>query len=282
MAFTIEDLALGDIEADVVIGITKKTSAFAKLAQAVALLPDRGLSIPRVTNMRAYGVGEGKQKVASGENDSVKMGSNKLQVSTVLTEELVASKVPVADAVMNQFPFVTARDLDLFVLGVHDKPADWSDFSTAAELATVEIADGTTSNLDDAYEAVDTGSVTGIMLTTKMLSYLRRQRLASGTRVYDITDDTIDGIPYATVISSEAVGIVGDFSQAYASVQEFKNVVDGTSYRIKDSGTITDSSGVEHNLTDSNKIAIQYEQIVGSAFAGAGLVRIVPAAVAGE
>lgn len=282
MSFTVENLNLGSFDSEKIISETISTSGFAKLSAAVAVLPAHGTSITVTGGYKATGIGEGGQKVASGTNSSVKMGANKLQVSAVVTEEFLATKAAVANTVLKQFPSVTARDYDRIVLGLDPVPADWDNFSTAASLETVEVIAGGESNLDDATDEVANGNITGILLTSKMLSYLRRQRNTLGTRVYDITDETIDGVPYAKVNGSEAVGIIGDFSQAYGAIQEFKNVTDGTSYRIKDAGTITDMSGVEHNLTDSNKYAFIYEQIVGSAFTADNLVRIVPATATGE
>ena len=47
---------------------------------------------------------------------------------------------------------------------------------------------------------------------------------------------------------------------------------------MKDQGSIADDKGVTHNLTSSNKFAISYEVLVGSALADTdALVKIAPA-----
>jgi hypothetical protein len=284
MTVTLAQLALGAIDQGEVLETSAKTSAFLTLGKRKTAIPAGGEVISNPVGNKAYGIGESGQKIASGKNEPLKMGRNKIQTSTVFTEEAIAQAENVWDVTTDIFPSAIAQAFDEIALGIVDVPAAWTNFGTFKNAAALPISEGAEASVDfdDARAAVADGVVTGIVLTTSMLQYLKRQRYeATGARVFDISDGMIEGIPYATVASAVKVGVLGNFKHLYASLETFKNPLPPhDSYRIKDAGSITDSDGTVHNLTDSNELAFIAENWAGLTFAAASFAKIVPAPAA--
>lgn len=266
MAITVKDLGLHLVDADALVTDVQKTSSVAKAAKDVGDLGVVGLSIPKLSGLTAYGIGEGGQKIASGEASNIEIKANKLVTSTVLTEEAVAGSAALTNAVFEGLPSANATKFDNIVLGVEEVPSAWVGFKSFSSLTNeIVLGAGEAAGvaLDDALGLIKDGNATAILLTTSMLSEMRRQRVTNtGQRVFDFVDGTIDGIPYYTVSSSEKIAVVGNFNRAFFSITPFENI-EGSAVRVKDAGNITDSLSVVHNLTDSNKYALIYEDMVG-------------------
>lgn len=273
--FTIEDLGLGKVDSGVVIKSAFGASAFLGAGTNVGEIPVGGLSFPRLSGLQGFGIGEGEAKIASGLADAITMDARKIQVSTVWTEEVLASKSAIVDAAWNQMPGVVAKTFDEILASLVAKPASWANVPTFGD-ATLEIGTGADAgvDLDDVKAAVASGDADVFVMTTSMLAYLSRQRIAAtGARVFEIVKDsdsknsgTIDGIAYRTIKSSVAKGVALDSARLFVSLTPFNDPTTGSPYRLKNQGSITDTNGVTHNLTSENKYAVIYEALVGVAF----------------
>lgn len=295
---------LGEVDSQLVESERQKASAFKRAGTRVNL-PLTGTTIKGVTGLQAYGVGEGKTKTASGKSVAAHMGANKSVQVTVETKEAWNYSSTIADAILTAQPTAHATLFDKVILGLAPVPADWKNFvvlktvaagnqaaqdaayEAGTDIRTIEIPTGeaATVALDDVEGAVAEGVITAYVLTTAMLAYLKRQRIAStGARAFDIVADGVDsgtingGTPYYTVKSSVPVGVAGDFSKFYFGDFTFEG---DTGYDVKDAGNITDSEGVEHNLTSDNEVALFNEVMQGAQVLNkANFVRFVPATVA--
>lgn len=277
---TLAGYDLGAVDSGVLLTETSKASAFQRAGRRITLNPT-GNAIKSVAGITSYGVGEGKAKTASGTGSKVVVGNNKFAVVTVETIEAWNYDGRVAEAVFDFAPTAHAKAFDAMVAGFAPVPVEFSNFASLSEAQEVEVGLGADASisLDDAAGVITDGSVTAYVLTTAMLAYLKRQRLNSGTRVLDVegnnVEGTIDGIPYYTITSSELVGYAGNFAERY-----FWGTADVLSptFFVKDAGTISDSDGVEHNLTSENKLALFHEIFQGSGVADLSyFARLVPA-----
>lgn len=283
MTITIEDLQLGAIPT----GLLEKTrvdaSAFQFIGTQLPTLPLHGATIDGVGDVESYGVEEGGQKIASGVQSVTHIGAGKFVAACVLTEEAFITAAHIRDALTKKQPEAHARKFDLIVAGLAPVPAGFSNFHTLKDVQSATISEGVEAgaDLDDALSLVANGNVTGAVLTTAMLSYMRRQRIgATGARVYDIQmtgqqTGVIEGIKFALISSTVKLGYFGDFSNFYWGT----HVLDAQfAFKVKDAGNITDGNGVVHNLTDSNKVALISEIFQGAAFTNAAnYVKVVPA-----
>lgn len=278
---TIEDLELGALPSGLLEKTRVEASAFLSLGTQLPDLPLHGTTIDGVGDIESYVISEGGQKIMSGVQSVTHIRPYKFVAGTILTEEAFITAAHIRDAITKKQPEAHARKLDAILLGLVPVPADFENFPTFAAAEVVEISEGVDAgvDLDDALGAIRNGSATGAVFTTAMESYLRRQRVgATGARVFDMTGNTIEGIPYRTVTSTVKKGIVGDFENFYWGTHELG---DAFAHKIKDAGNITDNNGVVHNLTDSNKIALVNELYQGVAFTNiANYVTIVPATAA--
>lgn len=272
MAFTLESLGLGKIDSNIVLQDSVTSSAFLSAGTNVGPIPVGGLSFPRLTSLKAFAVDEGAAKVASGAADFITMDARKIAVAAVWTDEVIASGTAVVDAAWKLMPSEIAKTFDEIEASLVAKPASWSNVPTFGD-ATMEIGTGAdaSTDLDDVKAAVATGDADILVLTTSMLAYLNKQRLASGTRVFDIVKDgknsgTIDGVPYRTIRSNVKKGVALDSTRFFVSITPFLDPETQSPYRVKNAGNITDVNGVEHNLTSENKTAVLYEAMVGVTF----------------
>lgn len=286
MAFTFESLGFGAIDSGVILTEQVARNPFHVLGRRVHL-PQQGTVVTSFGSIEAQGVGEGEEKLASGASASTPVGANKIQATIIETEEYFAATEEAAfTLVQDQLPSAIAKQSTAITAGIVAAPTLWSNYGTFKLTDELEIGEGADAavDFDDALAALASGEYNGVVLSTAMLNYLKRQRLANGTRVFEIdgntTSGTIEGIRYETFVSSEQVGIVGNWDDYVWGVSEFPNPVDGEYVRVYTSGSQDDTNGVTHNLNAENKIAIRYEQLVGSGIANAdSFVKIVPAAV---
>lgn len=282
MAIDYASLEIGELYGPEVLKEAQVSSAANSLAKPVGPLGIAGLRFSKLSGGQAYGIGEGGKKVASGVAESVVVKPNKIHRTQVLTEEAIAGSPQLWTAVKETAPSDVAKAFDSYVLGLTALPDDWAGFRSFSELTNeVEVPAGADAAvaLDDAVARVKDGAANGLLITSAMLAYLRRQRIgATGARVFDITADQLEGINYKVVNSSERVAVAGNFQDAaWSAIDEFTSPVTGEAFRVKDSGEITDSLGVVHNLTDSNKYALIYEVLGGFNFDDDFFTRLVPA-----
>jgi hypothetical protein len=282
---TIKDLELGAIPTGLLEKTRVESSAFQSVGTEIADLPLHGGTIDGIANVESNGVAEGGQKIASGEQRVTHIGANKFVASTVLTEEAFITAAHIRQAITQKQPQAHAKKFDLYVSGLVPVPAFFSNFVSLGDVQEAPISEGVEASvdMDDALGLVANGAVTAGVLTTSMLSYLRRQRVGStGARVFDITGDanggTIDGIPFRTIQSPVKLGYFGDFENFYWGTHSLSEEF---AFKIKDAGEITDGNGVKHNLTDSNKIALVSEIFQGAAVVDkTNFVKVVPAPAA--
>lgn len=279
------DLNLGEVKSEVILADTIKNSAFLSVGTDVGTLPATGYAIPTISDIEAFGLGEGEKKIASGTVGTLLMRPNKLQASVVATEEMVAAVTPLITAVWKQFPNAEVKLFDTVVAGVAPKPASWDGISTFHDAVPVEISTGedATVDYDDALALAKDSVVNFVVLTTAMEGYMRRQRVGqTGARAFDFWSmdgvKYLNGVEYKTIVSTEARGIAGDRERLFVSLVPFPSVLTGEEYRIKDSGTWEDITGTVHNLND-NKIALVHESMASAGFNPNDFVVFEPAAV---
>lgn len=278
---SIESFDLGEIDSGVILTDVTKQSAFQRAGQRITISPT-GSVVKSISNVTSYGVAEGEKKTASGEGSSVVIGNNKFAAVVVETLEAWEYDNALYEAIGEQMPSAHAKAFDAMVAGLTVVPAKFQNFATLASAQEVEVETGADASvsIDDAFSLVKDGSGDAYVLTTAMLQYLKRQRIAAtGARVFDIEGDNnegvIDGVPYYTITSSTKVGWVGNFADRYLWGT---TGVTSRPFWMKDAGNITDSKGVEHNLTDQNKLAVFGEIFQGSGVADLEyFVKIVPA-----
>lgn len=285
MVMTFESLNLGEIDSGVVIGSVQKASAFQRVGRRIAL-PRTGAVVTKVSGITAAGVGEGEEKIASGSLAGVPVGSNKIHSTVVQTEEAFSYSETIASVVFDEQPAAVAKQFDAYVSGIVPLPANWANFSTFASATEVEIGTGAdaSQDFDDALAALSEGVYTGLVASTAFLNYLKRQRnAANGLRVFEVSGDTnegvFEGLNFATFVSNIPVAFIGNFDNYVWGADEFLGGDNNSPYRVHTSGMQQDSNAVVHNLNAENKVAIQYEQFVGSGIADlASFVKLVPAA----
>ena len=280
-AFTFADLGLGAVDSGEILLEVQKASAFQSFGVEVDL-PLQGAVVSTFSGTTAVAVGEGGTKKASGGNASVFMAANKAAVINILTDEFIAAKSGVPGVIWDQQPPAVAKLFDSVVLGLEDLPDEWHDFGTfKTGVDEVEISTGADASvdMDTALAAVKENTANGMVITTAMLAYLKAQRNSyNNARVFDITETTIDGLPYKTVQSNVKVGVVGNFNAYYWGNTPFVNPQNGTAYRISSDGTVETISGDSINLTGTNKNALFYEAHEASAAPEKDyFVKIVPA-----
>lgn len=265
-------------------------SAVLRAGRSVAL-PLTGTLIRTVSGIKSYGVGEGKAKTASGTNSSFKILPNKFVTGQVLTQEALKFDSNVADVLYALQPSSHTKYLDEIVMGIAPVPADFVGFGTLAGAQVAEIGTGMTAltDMDEAEALVATNGFNELLSTTTFLSYLNRQRVGdAGNKAFDIQylaktpgtpgpDATFNGKPVYLVKSNVSVAFGGDFSKLnHGEVA----LTTEEAYQLKDQGNITDSDGVEHNLTAENKVLFLNEAMYGVGVEGiANFVKLVPAPV---
>ena len=109
MSFEFKDLGLGEIDSGVIITESVKQNPFARLGRELEYLPLQGTVVTAVSGIEAQGVGEGESKKASGEAEGVNIEANKIQVTTIHTEEFIAYKEGFAEVIFEQFPSAIAK-----------------------------------------------------------------------------------------------------------------------------------------------------------------------------
>lgn len=263
-------------------------SAFLRAGREIPL-PLTGTVIRTISNIKAFGVGEGKAKTASGTNSSFKILPNKSVTAQVLTDEALKFDSNVANVIYEQQPSAHAKAVDAWISGLEAVPADFVGFGTLAAAQEVEVGAGLAAqaDLDEAEALVAENGITAYVGTSTMLSYLRRQTVpATGNRVVEVLaapagsdfDALVNGTPWYTIKSPVAVAFAGDFSKLnygeVALTQEEAN-------QVKNQGEITDSTGQKHNLTSENKTVFINEAFYGVGVEGiANFVKLVPAPAA--
>lgn len=279
MAITLESLELGAVDSGAIIETSQEGSAFYKLGKKVVGLGPTGQVFHNLTGQKAFGIGEGGKKVASGKAVPVKINPNKIQTSSVFTEEMIVQKPAVADALFNSAPVAVSVCFDDIIAGVAPVPAAWTNFATLSTAAekTIGVGEAASVDFDDAVGSLVGGVYNGMVVSSSMLSYMRRQRNSRDGRVFEITADTIDGLPYAVFNSTTKVGFVGDFRHLLVSLETFVSPVSNTAYRLGTEGSITDTDGTTHNLLEENKTAVIYEVWAGAAAVLSSFVKLVPA-----
>lgn len=286
MTLSLADYGLDAVDSGEIRAERINQSALLRAGRQISL-PLTGTVIRTVSNIKAYGVGEGKAKTASGKNSSFKVLPNKAVSTVVLTDEALKFDSSVADVIYTQQPSAIALLLDLVGTGLAPMPADWVGFGTLAAAQTVEIGTGLAAqaDMDEAEALVATNGINAYVGTNTMLSYLRRQTVAgTGVRVVEVTagdanaDAYVNGLPWFTIKSPTAVAFAGDFSKLnWGEVA----LTTAEANQIKNQGSISDDEGQEHNLTAENKTAFFHEAMYGMGVEGiSNFVKLVPTPVA--
>lgn len=270
---TLEDLGLNKIDSDTVIANAFKYSAVLAAGTDEGPVPIGGKTFSRLRSLTAFGIGEGEAKVGGAAVDSIVMDARKIHSTVIWSEEALTAKQNVVKAAWDRQPGEVAATLDRIVLGLTARPAAWSTVPVFGA-PTLEIGTGEDAgvDMDDVLASVVSNANHVLILTSAMLSYLRRQRIGNtGARVFDVVPNdsnsgTIDGTTYYVVNDNVAKGVAVDRSRLFVSLTPFNDPTTGSPYRVKSAGSIDDTEGRTHNLTSENKFAVIYEDLAGVAF----------------
>lgn len=279
MSLTLADLNLGPIDSGEVLDIVKKGSAVYANAVKYDYVPAGGMVISAPVGNEAFGVVEGGERLASGSNTVIKLHPNTVHSKTVMTRELIMNAPHMVTAVWSILPETCHKTVDKISLGLTATPAGWTNFKSFSTVAAHEIAAGAEGSVswDDIYDKIQDSEATAVVLTSSMLAHLKRQRNSvNNARVFDITDETIEGLPYRTVQSSTKMGVVGNFNHLFVSLQVAVDPGTKEPYTVQDTGSVKGSDGTVYNLNDGFA-AFGYELLAAQTFWDASFVRIVPA-----
>lgn len=281
---TLESLDLHVIDSGDYLQEEIKRSKLAELAKNYGPIDPTGTSVGTVSGVVAYGVGEGKAKTTSGTTGRIVLKPNKLVSAVVLTEEVVAGSPRLESALWDEMVSSQGKGFDDFGIGTKAKPADWGDnFKSLSEVVNeVEIGAGqdAVDDLLDAENSVRDAEINAYLVSSGMLSHLRKQRNAAGFPLFDISNGEINGVPYVKYASVEPVLYAANWNRVWFSFENFADR-DGNVFRVVNQGSIDDADGTTHNLTAENKYAIIKEDMVALAYDESAIVRVVVAETTG-
>lgn len=279
---SLETLGLSVIDTEEYMVDERKNSGIVGLARDYGAIPLTGISVGAVSDVEAYAVAEGGTKTASGSLSRTVLRPGKLVSTVVLTKEARQSAGTLENAIWSELTSSQGKGFDALVAGTKTKPAGWGDsFKALSELTNeVEIGTGEAAGVDfDALEdAVKNNEVNGYLVSSSMLSYLKRQRVAAtGQRVFEISDSEINGVKFTKISSNEKFLYAGNWERAYYSWTPFIQE-NGTGFLLHTAGNVPDKDGVDHNLTAQNKVAIMKEDMIAFTYEDDYFVRAVVAA----
>ena len=186
-------------------------------------------------------VAEGGVKPVTSSVGKVKIGNGKIIASAKYTIEAKASMPTLEDGFARSFPGQIVRAYNKTVLGLTPMPVgDFdTDFYTLENAPEIVISDqaGTTTGdkalaaWDAVYGNVTDGEVNAVVVTTRALATLRTYRNATTGVPYfdiDVTNKTINSVPYAVIKSSVFAIWIGDFTTLYQGLAVWENGAGGT------------------------------------------------------
>lgn len=218
-----------------------QASAFQKAARQI-VLPGTGSVVHNLGKVTASIVGETDVKPVSTPAVASKIVSaNTFSVIIPVSNQLISDAGALVAAVREEAPKAIAEKFDATVAGLAA--------AAPANFGTVGDADTLTVNSYASFvAALGTVAANGARPTAAVISTALFYQLAAvvndfGVPVFDITDTTINGLPYYLYDSLEAEGFVGDFSNAV-----WGNV-EGITVSVSDSATLNGVSMFERNMT---------------------------------
>ena len=244
-----------------------KASAFQQAARQIAL-PGTGAVVHSIGKASASVVGETDAKPVS----TPALASKTVQAHTFATiipvsNQLLADAGAVVNVIRNEAPLAIAEKFDAIVAGEGTAPANFAALDGASSQTVTDRA-----SFVAALAAVAANGVrpTAVVMSTALFYNLLAVTISgTGAPAFDITDSTINGLPYYLYDGSVAEGYVGDFSRAV-----WGNV-EGVQIAVSDSATLVNGE-TTINLFQQNMTAIRVEARLGFQIADiADFVKIV-------
>lgn len=263
----LEDLGLGTLDTGATEVKIAEASAFQRLGKFYDVPKNQRIVVAGIKDMVSAAVPEGGLKPIGGALDAYKLYSDKFASIVVQSDEIASNASRITDIIWNEFPSKHAEQFDRYVAGIDAIPADVElvNLGATTNLQSIRTGADAQADFDDATAKVVKGDANGIVLSSTMYSYMRRQRIAAtGQRAFDIEGDnkagTIDGINYSVFKSTTLVGFVGDFDRfAYTLHNEMVN-------KIWDQASLFDeTTDTEYRLAQKNLIGLVSEVWQGAA-----------------
>lgn len=244
-------LSLLPQDSGIILSAVSKASAFQAAARQIAL-SGTGNTVHSIGKATASVVGETDVKPVSTPALATKtVSANTFSVLVPVSNQLLADASAVVNVIRNEAPKAIAEKYDAVVATGVDAPANFAHLEAAASQAVTDRASFVAAL---GTVAANGGRPSAVVLSTAMFYNLLAVTVAgTGAPAFDITDSTINGLPYFLYDSAAVEGFVGDFSRAV-----WGNV-EGISVATSDSATIT---GVG-NLFERNMTAIRVEARLG-------------------
>lgn len=228
-----------------------QASAFQKAARQISL-PGTGSVVHTLGKVTASIVGETDVKpVSTPAVASKTVSAHTFSVIIPVSNQLISDAGALVAAVRDEAPKAIAEKFDATVAGL--AAAAPANFGAIGDAMTVTV-----NSYASFVAALGTVAANGVRPTAAVISTALFYELAAivndfGVPVFDITDTTINGLPYYLYDAVTAEGFIGDFSRSV-----WGNV-EGISVDVSGSATIT---GVG-NLFERNMTAIRVEARLG-------------------
>lgn len=241
-------------DSGLIFAAVQKDSAFQKAARQISL-PGTGTVIHNIGKATASIVGETDVKpVSTPALASKTVSAHTFSVLVPVSNQLLSDAAAVVNIIRNEAPKAIAEKFDATVAGL--AAAAPSNFGAIGDATSQAVTDYASFVAALGAVASNGGRPTAVVLSTKLFYELLAVTNDLGVAVFNITDTTINGVPYYLYDSADAEGFVGDFSRAV-----WGNV-EGISVATSDSATIVDGE-TTINLFQQNMTAIRVEARLG-------------------
>lgn len=256
--------------------LTKAREGSAFLARATQVpLSGKGATLHSVGDIAADWVAEtAKKAVKTPTIGNVTLTPYKVAAIIPMSKEIIRDASQLVAAITERAPGSIAETVNRTIRGATTAPgADFSQFTSGISSITFANAE----ELEEAFGAVASAGYNpdGIVISEQSLWKLRAKRLSNGVREFDVTETTINGLPYSSFKGAVDFIAVGDFNYA------LYGVVEGVETAISDQATL--GSGEEAiNLWQQNMVALRVEAEVAFKIADTGAFRLLTYGVSGS
>lgn len=251
------DFDLPPIDSGLILSKVNDTSAIQKLSQRIDL-PGTGAVVHTFDTGDATYVPEGGRKpLTPTTSASLTVAATKLAKVIFITDELSTDSPALSNAIYNEVPKSFGNTFDKIVVGDLAKPS--GDFDSLAGAPVLALA-----TKADAYEALTAVEGTGVnadgwLFTSAMYHEMAGKVNDLGTSVFDFSNGTFLGLPFAVVRSTAKAAWVGPFG-----TRSVYGIVDGTpKVIVSTEGTLVADNGQVISLLQENKIGVVAEVRLG-------------------
>lgn len=234
-------------QVDVVVDSMVEKSAFASATPSGNLPVGETGGIITLDTVAGGWVQEGGTKPAGGSASKLEWKASKFAYVTVFTEEGEQVVPRLADALQVDLPRQGAELFDKTIAGEEPSPSVL--FHTLANAPEVDVSTGTYAALNAVLGDLPRDASAWV-LSKRLYRSLTGITTTTGAPLLDANSKTLLGLPVYTYTSNLFNGFVGDFDGSARHSITLRDTI-----RRAVDGIVVDVQGVEHNLTQENKIA---------------------------